>query len=235
MLVDAKTDIGLLRQTNEDSYVCVDSKFYIVADGMGGHVAGEVASKLVVDTVREFLYQAELAGSIDENSLMKAISLANQVIFEKAEHNEQYKGMGTTISMVYFIENKCLWAHVGDSRIYIYRNQKLSQITEDHSLVWNLVASGSITEEEAASHPQRNMLTRAVGVDADVEVDTGQLEIYKDDVFLLCSDGLTNMVDNEKIKEIIYAPAFDGVAGKLIDAALHAGGADNITAIIIKV
>lgn len=234
MRANARTDIGLIRQANEDSYACVNPRLYIVADGMGGHVAGEIASNLVVETVKNFINHCEMKEEIDENILKEAISAANDTIFQKAQAHQEYSGMGTTISLVYFKENECLWAHVGDSRIYLHRNGCLSQLTNDHSLVWDLVSSGSITEDEAASHPQKNLLTRAVGVGTTVNIDTGMLTVSHGDRILLCSDGLTNMIGNEKIKEIIEKAPLDAAADSLVKSALAAGGIDNITAIVIE-
>lgn len=235
MLANAKTDIGLVRQANEDSYACVDPSLYMVADGMGGHVAGEIASGLVVQTVKDFIREAEGKTDIDETVLREAIAAANGAILQRVQEHQEYSGMGTTISLVYFKSGICFWAHVGDSRIYLYRGGCLSQQTQDHSLVWNLVANGSITAAEAALHPQKNLLTRAVGVDASLEVDTGSFLVCPGDKVLLCSDGLTNMVNDDKIKEIIETVPTGAAAAALVKAALEAGGIDNITAIMIEI
>lgn len=233
MLVNAKSDIGLVRQTNEDNYVCIDPNLYIVADGMGGHVAGEVASNLVVEAVKNFIQERENKAEDVELLLREAITAANNLVYEKAREQSEYNGMGTTISMVYLKNKVCFWAHVGDSRIYLYRDNNLQQITKDHSLVWDLVANGTITAEEALNHPQRNLLTRAVGVDAVVNIDTGVFNLHTNDKLLLCSDGLTNMLPTETIKNIL-ATQTDGKASMLVDAAVSAGGTDNVTAVVLE-
>lgn len=234
MLVNAKSDIGLVRQTNEDSYACVDPTLYIVADGMGGHVAGEIASNLVVDTVKDFVRQRNMQAETAEQLLKEAIAAANGIIYEKARSHSEYGGMGTTISMVYLLEARCFWAHVGDSRIYLYHENALRQVTQDHSLVWNLVESGTITAEEASTHPQRNMLTRAVGVETSVQIDTGVLDLTAGDKLLLCSDGLTNMLSHSEIEKVLCSMEIERKAEALVAVAIEAGGIDNITAIILE-
>ncbi|SEJ11267.1 protein phosphatase [Propionispira arboris] len=231
--ITASTNIGLIRQTNEDSYVCINPKTYAVADGMGGHAAGEIASNLLINTIEDFFSEKFLI-TIDQDVLEKIILKANERILEKAKNHTEYAGMGTTASLLHIEADTCFWAHIGDSRIYLLRNNKLAQITQDHSLVWDLVLNGTLTQEEALVHPQRNMLTRAVGIDADVKVDKGSFALEKNDKFLLCTDGLTNMVNETEVKKIIESETIDDKAAALIDQALRAGGVDNITAIILE-
>lgn len=227
------TDIGLVRPVNEDSYICLDSAVYVVADGMGGHAAGEVASALLTQTAKEILEGLD-PENITEALLRQVVLEANRRILAKAAADNIYNGMGTTASLLCLKETEAVWAHVGDSRIYLLREGSLQQITKDHSLVWDLVENGSLTPEEAQTHPKRNLLTRAVGVDAELLVDTGNFAIVAGDKFLLCSDGLTNMVNESSIKNIINIMPVDNPAKLLIEQALAAGGIDNITAILIE-
>ena len=234
MLAVAKSDIGLIRQTNEDSYECINPNLYIVADGMGGHLAGEVASKMAVNVIKNFIY-THINSELDLESLLKnAILEANKMILKKAQQNKEYLGMGTTVSIVYCTDNQFFWGHVGDSRIYLLRNDELIQITKDHSLVWDLLASGSITKSEANVHPQRNVLTRAVGVDKNLLVDTGVCDLFKNDRLLLCTDGLTNMLNEDSIKKTISSKNIDLTESIdfLVSSAIAAGGSDNITVIL---
>lgn len=233
--VSMATDIGLVRSLNEDSMLVLDNHTYIVADGMGGHAAGEVASKLLVDTAAEILSSK---GFFDESGLKHVVEETNSRILAKTENNENMKGMGTTATMLHIEGNTGFWAHVGDSRIYILRNGILEQVTRDHSLVSDLVSNGSITPEEAKTHPKKNLLMRAVGVDEDVVIDTGVLPLNPGDRLLLCTDGLTNMVDTAEIRDVLGGTE-ESCNGRekaqvLIDMALKAGGRDNVTAIVVE-
>lgn len=234
MLAVAKSDIGLIRQINEDSFECINPNLYIVADGMGGHLAGEVASKMAVNHIKDFI-QKNIDAYINLEVLLNdAILDANKIIYEKSKEHKEYLGMGTTVSIVYCVDDHFFWGHVGDSRIYLLRGNQLSQLTKDHSLVWDLFESGSITKAEAQIHPQRNILTRAVGVNKDLTVDTGVYDLRKDDRLLLCTDGLTNMVSEETIKNAISLKHRDLTKNVnfLLEAAINAGGSDNITLIL---
>lgn len=233
MLAIAKSDIGRIRQTNEDSYACISPNLYIVADGMGGHAAGEIASSMVVNIIKDMINQQIDNHAHYENLLQQAIFTANISILNEAKKHTEYAGMGTTISFVHIVNEQCFWGHVGDSRIYLLRNNELIQLTKDHSLVWELVEKGTITKAEARIHPQRNMLTRAVGVEENLKVDTGYLTIQKNDKLLLCTDGLTNMVSDDEIKNTISTDDIEIGINNLIAQALQAGGIDNITAILV--
>ena len=237
MLAVAKSDIGLIRQTNEDSYACINPNLYIVADGMGGHLAGEVASKIAVNVIENYICTHIDSELNIENLLKNAILEANKMIFEKAHQDKDYLGMGTTVSIAYCKGTQFFWGHVGDSRIYLLRNNELIQITKDHSLVWDLLKSGSITKAEAKVHPQRNVLTRAVGVDETLLVDTGVCDLFKNDRLLLCTDGLTNMLNEDSIKKAISSETIDlkESIDFLVGAALAAGGSDNITVILSEI
>lgn len=232
MLAYAKTDIGKVRETNEDSYICVPPLF-AVADGMGGHVAGEIASRLASDTLKKCVASREEAPP-SATLLEEAILEANSLIFRLAQEKSECAGMGTTITAVYIHGSKIFWGHVGDSRLYLLRGNQLQQITEDHSLVGALVRSGSITKEESLVHPQRNILTRAVGTDEQIKVDTGEIDWVDGDSLLICTDGLTTLVRDEEILSILSAGGGASCLEMLLAAANAAGGYDNITAVLIR-
>ena len=234
MLACVKSDIGLVRQLNEDSYIFVPPNLFAVADGMGGHAAGEIASNLATKVVKEYVSQH--VGSADTVQVLEqAISMANKVVYQTAKNISECAGMGTTVTVVYIDGNMAYWGHVGDSRLYLLRDASIIQLTNDHSLVWELMQSGTITREEAASHPQRNILTRAVGSSEQVKIETGSIQTLPGDILLLCTDGLTNMVSEDEICNVIYSmPDIGEAVDKLISLANEAGGYDNITAVIIK-
>lgn len=235
MLTHAISDIGLVRETNEDSYISQPPHLFVVADGMGGHVAGEIASQLASTTVNNYIQ--ENIGDINLEVLLKqAIDQANTAVYQLAQSREDFNGMGTTVTAVYIEGETIYWAHVGDSRIYLLRNRELSQITKDHSLVFELVQSGNITKEEAKSHPKRNMLTRAVGTSCSIKIDTGMIKWQLEDIILLCTDGLTNMVSEEDMYNLINQPqgTFNSILESLVSQAKNAGGFDNITTILLK-
>lgn len=228
------TDTGRIRPSNEDSVAVFEPLVFVVADGMGGEAAGEVASKMLTDFVRD---QLEGKNAISEADLKQAILGANQAILASASANAAYRGMGTTATILHIgsYEQSACWAHVGDSRLYVIRNGKkeLEQVTKDHSYVEELVEQGSITAEEARNHPQRNLLLRAVGVNGELKVDTGYLDVKAGDVFLLATDGLMKLVSDSQIAEVLLNPAQGNPAQKLVDLALNAGGLDNITAVVV--
>ena len=234
MLAQAKTDIGKLRETNEDRFICKEQLF-VVADGMGGHVAGEIASRMATDAIAKIVDERNPEESIDK-ILEVAIIKANNQIYQFAEQNEDFAGMGTTVTAVYIEDGKVYWGHVGDSRLYLCRDGQMLHITQDHSLVGELLRSGSISKEDAINHPQRNILTRAVGTDDSITIDTGIFDWLKGDKLLLCTDGLTNMVPDGEIYQVLQAAA-DGSASiveQLVDRANNAGGFDNITVILVE-
>ncbi len=225
-----KTDTGRQRRDNEDS-AFVRAPVFVVADGMGGARAGEVASALAV---AEFQQALPDRGSPAER-LTTRIRAANRRIYELSQTEHEHAGMGTTLTAVYVGDDELAIAHVGDSRAYIYRDGTLTRLTQDHSLVEELVRQGKLTEEQAAEHPQRSIITRALGIEADVEVDTWTYPARAGDVVLLCSDGLTSMIDEEQIAEILAAePVLDRAGDRLIDAANDAGGRDNITVVLFR-
>ena len=227
------TDVGLVRKGNEDNLAVFD-KVYAVADGMGGEAAGEVASQMLVDTIQEKLAGREKIG---EAELCQAVQDANLTIRHYVEEHPSCEGMGTTATLLQLDEQEgqAYWAHVGDSRLYLLRcgADALEQITRDHSYVEDLVREGTITPAEARKHPQRNMLTRAVGVMENLVVDSGQLTIHDGDIFLLATDGLMKQVDDDTIMRILRESA-ENPAQALLNAALSAGGTDNITIVVVS-
>jgi PPM family protein phosphatase len=224
------THTGLQRRENEDS-VLAQPPVFVVADGMGGAQAGEVASKIAVDAFAEGLPED---GSPEDQ--LRAVALAaNRRIYELSRSESERAGMGTTLTAVFVGEHELAIAHVGDSRAYLFRDGELSRLTQDHSLMAELIRRGKLTEEEAADHPQRSIITRALGPEPDVLVDTWTYPVRAEDVILLCSDGLTSMIPEALVAEILNSEhALDRAAQALIDAANHAGGRDNITVILFR-
>ncbi len=238
MEVSSATSVGCIRSLNEDSFFVSepDSKgtvLAIVADGMGGHNAGEVASGKAVGILQNGIFRETDMSAKDV--LIKAVGDANQEIYEMSINKKNLSGMGTTITACLAMENTVTAVQVGDSRLYLIRKDKISQITKDHSLVEMLVENGTITKEEAKNHPQKNIITRAVGTDKTVEADIYEFSVKKGDTVLLCSDGLVNMVDDEEILSVIKsAETLDAAANTLVSQAEKAGGTDNITVILIR-
>ena len=224
------TDTGMQRRANEDSLL-VRSPLFVVADGMGGAQAGEVASSVAVDTFRGGLHD----GGNPEASLAAQVEQANARINELSRTNVEHAGMGTTITAVYVGEQDVTVAHVGDSRAYCLREGDLLRLTDDHSLVDELIRQGRLTPQEAEEHPQRSVITRALGPEATVEVDVSSLVGRAGDVYLLCSDGLTTMLGEEELLDILSSHEHLREAGEaLIAAANAAGGKDNITVVLLR-
>lgn len=244
MLTANRSDIGRVRQVNEDhSWVGQLNNgitLAIVADGMGGHQAGDVASQLAVDAFRSMLENSPVKAdlSLQEGKMLirQAISQANEVVFEMASRNESYHNMGTTIVAALFRQDNAIIGHVGDSRAYKITDGVITQLTHDHTLVNELVKSGQLSAEEAAHHPRRNVLTRAVGTDSHVDIDIQSIEWSPQDILLLCSDGLTNMVSEEQMLQTVTTEQLEleAKADHLIQLALHAGGDDNITVVLLQ-
>lgn len=243
MLVGAATDVGVIRSMNQDYYYCSEKNtgihFYIIADGMGGHKGGEVASCTSVNVVKDYIVEHYWQGKYQNNRLLlvrDAFLKSNQEVFEMSEKKEELRGMGTTLTMALVEDNVLYMGHIGDSRIYLIKDGKAEKITEDHSLVEELVKNGSISQEEADNHPQKNIITRALGTQLDVEIDVVSRKLEKVDMLLMCTDGLTNML-NEKDIELIYQKIKDPqkLCNSLITEANKRGGKDNITVIAVKV
>jgi len=238
-----KTDIGQKREQNEDNYSIIADKpgipvSFIIADGMGGHNAGEIASKLAVDFVSDYITSNpdEFTNESDIFDKISALlNKANLFIIENAKKNKNNSGMGTTLIVAVLLNKKLFIGHVGDSRAYLIRDEKLTQITTDHSYIEELLKSGSITKEEAENHPQKNIITRALGSFEPIEADTYLVELQNKDSFLFCTDGLTNMLNDQEIEKItVDSNDSEEVCNKLIEASIANGGEDNITVIIIK-
>jgi len=224
--VGAATDIGQVREGNEDSFLVV-APLYAVADGMGGHRGGEVASSLALETVQGMFER-------NEGSLADQVVEANRAVFDRSQNDRSVSGMGTTLTAALVDGSRVHLVHVGDSRAYLLRGGELAQLTEDHTLVHRMVMEGEISQEEAETHPHRSILTRALGVDQSVQVDEGDVELSEGDRLLLCTDGLTGMVPEGQIREILLESADPQEAvEKLVKVANRAGGIDNITAVIL--
>jgi len=226
-----RTDTGRQRRGNEDAFYA-RAPLFAVADGMGGAQAGEVASHLAVEVLEQGL--PEGAGSIEER-LRARVSEANVRIMESAQADDARAGMGTTLTVAYVGEDDLTVAHVGDSRLYRLRDGTFERLTDDHSLVEELVRQGKLTPEEADEHPQRSIITRALGAEEGVEADSATWAGRQDDVYLICSDGLTSMVAEARVAEILAGASSLAAAGRaLIDAANEAGGRDNITVVLFR-
>ena len=226
------SDTGRRRRRNEDNYV-VAPPLFAVADGMGGAQAGEVASRLAASAL-----EGEDSDGLQGLERIDAlIQEANRRIYDRASTDPAASGMGTTMTVALVEEMTVAIGHVGDSRAYLVRGEQMEQLTDDHSLVNELLKSGRLSEEEAHVHPQRSVITRAVGTDPDVDVDGFTIEAEEDDVFLLCSDGLTDMVSDEEILELVHSHRddLDKAVKALVTAANRGGGEDNITAVAFRI
>jgi protein phosphatase len=226
----AKTDTGRQRRDNEDSMLA-RAPVFVVADGMGGAQAGEVASQIAIDAFRQGLPDS---GTPEERLATRARE-ANQRIHEISRAEHERAGMGTTLTAAYLDDSNLAIAHVGDSRAYLFRDGSLKRLTQDHSLVDELVRQGKLTEAQAAEHPQRSIITRALGPEPTVDVDTWTYPVRAGDVLLLCSDGLTSMISEERVAQILASsPTIEQAAQTLIDEANEAGGRDNITVVLSR-
>ncbi|MBR0102512.1 MAG: Stp1/IreP family PP2C-type Ser/Thr phosphatase [Selenomonadaceae bacterium] len=225
------THVGKVRYNNEDALAVIEPQTYVVADGMGGAQAGEVASRMLIETVEGFLSKTPRPWV--EKVLAQAILLANDKILNTARRHNEYHGMGTTATILSLDGLQAHFAHVGDSRLYRLRGEEFQQITEDHSYVETLVRRGELTAEQARLHPMKNVLTQAVGAMTNLYINTGNFLAQSGDRFLLCTDGLTNMVEDADIKKILQTA--EQPAEALIEAALEFGGRDNVTVIVAGV
>ena len=225
------TDKGIVRQSNQDSFYVNEAQGWcVIADGMGGHNGGETASTLAVRTISEVLSKP---WDDTEDAMRTAIVEANNAVFKKSSESKELNGMGTTVVLVMMDGNIAYIGHVGDSRAYYINGEKIIQLTKDHSIVQKLIESGTITPKQAKTHPQKNLITRAVGTDRYVEIDVNRVICTKGDYILLCTDGLSSMVDESDMFKIIMQNP-DTAVKELIDAANSAGGTDNITAVLIN-
>jgi PPM family protein phosphatase len=229
--VGAVTDPGRTRRHNEDAYV-IEPPLFAIADGMGGAQAGEVASRLATAALKEA--GADGGG---EQRISDLIQEANRRVYDRSSSDPNTSGMGTTITVALVEDDQVAFGHVGDSRAYLIRNAQMEQLTEDHSLVNELLKTGKLSPEEAETHPQRSVITRALGTDPDVDVDTFSVRAETGDLFLLCSDGLTDMVSEESILDVVERNRqdIDGALRALVKAANRGGGQDNITVVAFEI
>ena len=240
MRVFANSDVGKAREINEDFYYTSNSqeylKLYILADGMGGYNGGEIASKLATISVKGYIEsnfnKIEHTKEAIIELIKNAIEYANMVVYEKAKECEEFSNMGTTIEVLVIYNNKLFIGHIGDSRIYRIRKSIIRKLTEDHSYVQELVNDGTITKEEAKNHPKKNMLMKALGCTPYVEPDLTIKGFLKDDIVIMCSDGLTNMLSEEEIYNTVLQDT-NNTSNILINKANKMGGYDNITVIVI--
>ncbi|WDV47641.1 Stp1/IreP family PP2C-type Ser/Thr phosphatase [Clostridiaceae bacterium M8S5] len=243
MIFGVCSDIGKIRTVNQDLYYnseCKELPLFVVADGMGGHNGGETASYLAIKTIKEMInkHKEELINKEIQipKFIQDVFKEANSVIYKEGNNNKILYGMGTTLTAIYFSEKSAIIGHVGDSRAYLLKDNKLIQLTQDHSLVAELVKNGSISSEEAKNHPQKHVITRALGTNKHLKFDMFEREIEIGDTYMLCSDGLTNMLDDEEIKKVLSTindP--QEMCDCLIEKANQHGGDDNITVLTIKI
>ena len=237
----AKSDVGKVREINEDAFYISDSldevQLYMLADGMGGYKGGEIASKLAIQSAKNYIENNFKQIEKDKDSIIQlvgsSVEYANMIVYEKSKENKELEGMGTTLDICLIYNNRVFIGHVGDSRVYRIRKEFMRKLTQDHSYVQKLVKDGTITKEEAVHHPQKNMLMKALGCNAFVEPDVMVKGFLKDDILIMNSDGLTNLVSQDDMfreakKDIEQAPK------ELVKLANEKGGYDNITVIVIK-
>ena len=241
MKLAGKTDVGRVRQENQDDYragkLPGGAVWALVCDGMGGAKGGREASQGACNVIENFFQEqyAQCGAGQEEPFLKKALLYANRFVFQKAAHEEALAGMGTTAVCALVRSGNVYLCHAGDSRAYLIRDGKLTQLTHDHSYVQELVDCGTITEEEAEHHPQKNIITKALGVDYRLEPEFTAAKLKREDRLLLCTDGLTNMVPVEEMEELLAQGAFYDLPDRLIEAANAHGGSDNITALLLAV
>lgn len=235
----AKTDVGSKRSMNQDFFYCSEiaigsfRNLFIVADGMGGHKAGDYASKLCVESMVESIEKSSHKTPV--TIFEEAVNIANEKIYNEANEHLEFDGMGTTMVACTIWDQTMYIANIGDSRLYLLR-ESLSQITNDHSLVEELVKQGNITESEARVHPQKNIITRALGTDMQVNADYFEITVEKGDIVLLCSDGLSNMLDDEDMAYIIkHSDTLEEAGTALVEQANRNGGDDNITVVLAQI
>ena len=249
VLAAGLTDVGMKRTHNEDNFaVLEDDNLYVVADGMGGHASGEVASQIAIDTLQEFFkatasdpeatwpYKMDKTRGYEENRLITAIKLSNLRIFQAAQRNTKLHGMGTTIACALVVEEGVLIAHVGDSRVYRVRDSKMEQLTDDHSLLNDYIKMKRLTPEEIENFPHKNVIVRALGMKDSVKVDTLLDKPQTGDIYVICSDGLCGPASDQEILDTVNENRdLKGACDQLIAKANGNGGPDNITAVLAKV
>ncbi|MCR4430114.1 MAG: Stp1/IreP family PP2C-type Ser/Thr phosphatase [Tepidanaerobacteraceae bacterium] len=242
MIFAARTSVGRVRSNNEDAFYVPPANgsccsLFIVADGMGGHRGGEVASRMAVKEVSEYI-TTRFSDDLDEDKIRSmindSIAEANKKILISAMENEEWAGMGTTLTLALFFRKKIFIGHVGDSRAYLIRNNDIVQLTRDHSLVWQLMEEGRLTMDETRTHPMKNIITRALGTETILEPDFLEYDLEKEDIIIICSDGLTNMLEDYEIKNIVCGHDIETAVDILVQKANLHGGLDNITVELIK-
>ena len=234
MVASGGTDVGRVREGNEDAYLVAESVF-AVADGMGGHLAGEIASARALGPIEALDGRVFSDPGDADAALRDAVVEANEIVSRMAEEEPAYRGMGTTLTAAMIEGRRLHIAHVGDSRAYLLRAGRFNQLTDDHTLVQHLIDAGQISRQEAASHPQRSIITRAIGVSRDIEVDSMTVDVEPGDQILLCSDGLTGVLEDDEIAgELRSGDDAEAIIGRLIGAANARGGPDNITLVILR-
>ena len=241
MKIATKTDKGLLRSTNQDSFAAGEINgrvFAVICDGMGGAKGGGVASanavKIISGTIDQSLNHGADPAYI-RAMLQSAMETANAMVYDMAQKNEAFSGMGTTAVSVVVTDGIAYIAHAGDSRAYLCSDNTLTQLTVDHSIVQSMVENGQLTADEAKTHPRKNVITRAIGVDDNIDADQGECKVKQGDLLLLCTDGLTNYADQNSILKVLTESAFDSIPERLIELANKGGGGDNITVIVIGI
>ena len=238
----AKSDIGKVRENNQDYYYISepldDVQLYIIADGMGGYNGGEIASSLAVTSAKSYIENNFKQTDKDKESIIQLVAssleYANMVVYEKSKEDKELEGMGTTLDICLIYNNRMYIGHVGDSRIYRIRKDFIRKLTQDHSYVQKLVKDGTITQEEANHHPQKNMLMKALGCNAFVEPDVMIKGFQKDDIILMTTDGVTNLVSKEDLFNTVKKENLEQIPKKLVEQAIDNGGYDNATVIVIK-
>lgn len=241
MRIVARTDKGMVRDNNQDSYVACELQdgavLAVVCDGMGGAAEGALASSEAIKAIKERITERYYGGMTDlsvRSLIISSIEYANKQIYDLSLTNESYEGMGTTVVAAIVSENFAYIAHAGDSRAYMISDGNITQLTKDHSVVQRMVENGEITAEEAEAHPSKHIITRAMGVDSEIKVDFCQESFDEGDILLLCSDGLTNYVDNRSITALTDDGCYYNYADRLVNLANQNGGGDNITVVTVS-
>jgi protein phosphatase len=231
-----RSDRGKVRTSNEDSCVAnLNNKIFLVADGMGGHAAGEIASQIAASAVEAVLSAGEPNPDM-EALLQIAVKTANTSVYETQRLKPECRGMGSTLTALTFQDNRYYVAHVGDSRAYLFRDGSLIQLTRDHSLVWPLFESGALAKDDISRHPQKNLITRSIGTHSDVEADLKNGDALEGDIFLLCSDGLTDVLSDQDILHILSTGKGNvrDLCEALVSGANAGGGPDNVTVVLVR-
>jgi PPM family protein phosphatase len=229
------SDIGMVRTSNEDSYIAdIQNSLFLVADGMGGHAAGEVASRITADTVQEFISGSDRTIDL-ETLLRQAVHQANSRVYQTQQVTPEYRGMGSTLTILALQDDRYYLAQVGDSRAYLLRDKSLSQLSRDHSVVWPLYESGVLSKDGIRKHPQKNLITRCIGTQPEVEADLSNDSSCAGDIFVLCSDGLTDVLTDGAIEKILLDTGNkpQEISRNLVQAANAGGGRDNITVVVV--